>query len=493
MKALMTKFLFLISTCLLGTQLVSAQSLPSQSKPPQTNNATLVADGYEIKIKLNDYFKDTLLLGYPMGDKQYIKDTAILNKKTGLFTFKGSKKLAAGMYLVISPPENNYFQIIVSDTDQKFSLTTSNIDPYKEVKSTNAPDNELFYNYMSFLSTKRTEAEKANGMKKADSTKTVEANKILERLDKEVKAYQKDLFQKNAKSTTIALLRATQEIEPPAFIGADKDVAMYYFYKQHYFDNFEMSHPAFLRTPILFERINYYITKLTPQHPDSVIVSVDRILDLVKGNSETFQYYYIHFLNEYAKSKLVGFDAVYVHLAKQYMEKGLADAFIDKEQREKIMKNANALEPILLGKTAPDIEVYLADGKTVMLSKLKAKYVVFYVWDTECGHCKKSIPALVAFAEKYKDKEVKVLALCNKLSDKVADCWKEVKERKMDGLINAVDPFQISRYRTLYHVETTPALFVLDENKKIISKSIGADQLDDLFQHLLKEAEKGKK
>ena len=72
---------------------------------------------------------------------------------------------------------------------------------------------------------------------------------------------------------------------------------------------------------------------------------------------------------------------------------------------------------------------------------------------------------MVAFAEKYKDKEVKVLALCNKLSDKVADCWKEVKERKMDGLINAVDPFQISRYRTLYHVETTPALFVLDENK----------------------------
>ncbi len=481
MKALMTKFLFLFSTCLLGTQALAT--------PVNRGGGD---EGYEIKIKLNDYHRDTLLLGYPMGDKQYIKDTAILDKKTGLFVFKGSKKLSAGMYLVITPPENNYFQIIVSDTDQKFSLTTSNVDPYKEVKLTNAPDNDLFYKYMNFLASKRTEAEKANAMKK-DSTKTAEANKILERLDKDVKSFQQDMFQKNAKSTTIALLKATQEVEMPSFKGADKDVAMYYFYKEHYFDNFQMSHPAFLRTPILFERINYYMSKLTPQHPDSVIVSVDRILDLVKGNPETFQYYYIHFLNEYAKSKLVGFDAVYVHMAKKYMEKGLTDSFIDKEQREKIMKNANALEPILLGKVAPDIEVYLAEGKTVQLSKIKAKYIIFYVWDTECGHCKKSIPALVAFAEKYKDKDVKILALCNKLSDKVADCWKEVKERKMEGIINAVDPFQISRYRTLYHVETTPALFVLDENKKIISKSIGADQLDDLFEHLLKEEAKEKK
>jgi thiol-disulfide isomerase/thioredoxin len=481
MKALMTKFLFLFSTCLLGTQAVAA--------PVQRGGGE---EGYEIKIKLNDYHKDTLLLGYPMGDKQYIKDTAILDKKSGLFVFKGNKKLSAGMYLVITPPENNYFQIIISDTDQKFSLTTSNVDPYKEVQLANAPDNSLFYKYMNFLAAKRSEAEKANALKK-DSTKAGEASKILERLDKEVKAFQQDLFQKNANSTTVALLKATQEIEMPSFKGADKDVAMYYFYKQHYFDNFEMSHPAFLRTPILFERINYYISKLTPQHPDSVIVSLDRIFDLVKGNPETFQYYYIHFLNEYAKSKLVGFDAVYVHLAKKYMEKGLTDSFIDKEQRDKIMKNANALEPILLGKVAPDIEVYLAEGKTVKLSEIKAKYIIFYVWDTDCGHCKKSIPALVAFAEKYKDKDVKILALCNKLSDKVADCWKEVKERKMEGIINAVDPFQISRYSKLYHVETTPALFVLDENKKIISKSIGSDQLDDLFQHLLKAQEKEKK
>jgi hypothetical protein len=150
MKALMTKFLFLFSICLLGIQAIAA--------PVNRGGGD---EGYEIKIKLNDYHRDTLLLGYPMGDKQYIKDTAILDKKTGLFVFKGNKKLSAGMYLVITPPENNYFQIIISDTDQKFSLTTSNVDPYKEVKLTNGPDNDLFYKYMNFLASKRAEAEKA--------------------------------------------------------------------------------------------------------------------------------------------------------------------------------------------------------------------------------------------------------------------------------------------------------------------------------------------
>ena len=43
--------------------------------------------GYKIKVKINGYQNDTILLGYHYGEKQYIRDTAIIKK--GEFLFKG--------------------------------------------------------------------------------------------------------------------------------------------------------------------------------------------------------------------------------------------------------------------------------------------------------------------------------------------------------------------------------------------------------------------
>jgi len=52
----------------------------------------------------------------------------------------------------------------------------------------------------------------------------------------------------------------------------------------------------------------------------------------------------------------------------------------------------------------------------------------------DCGHCKKAAPFMVEFAEKFKDKGVKVFAVCTSVAksadDKdVPDCWKGVEEK----------------------------------------------------------------
>ena len=70
--------------------------------------------GYKIDIKLNNYNNDTLLLGYYLGDKQFVKDTAISHN--GTFTFKGVKDLDPGVYMAVMLPEKNVFQFIVDKT-----------------------------------------------------------------------------------------------------------------------------------------------------------------------------------------------------------------------------------------------------------------------------------------------------------------------------------------------------------------------------------------
>jgi thiol-disulfide isomerase/thioredoxin len=456
-------------------------------------------DGYEIKVKLAGFTKDTIFLGYQLGNQSYIRDTALLDKTTGFFTFKGKEKLKPGIYLVVTPPDNQYFQIMVNEQEQRFTLVTSIEEPYNKATLKDSKDNDLFFGYMRYLSDKRKEAEAASAMKSRDSVKAVE---MLKNLDKEVKAYQNNLVTKHVGTVTALLIKTAVEVDGPTFEDIkdknERELAMYYYYKQHWFDNFEMANPALLRSPVLFQRIDYYIEKLTPQHPDSVSQSLDRILELVKPNKETFQFYFVHYLNQFAKSKLVGFDGIYVHLAKKYIETGETDSFMEKDNKDKIITNANKLFPILLGKKAPEITVFKQDtaftekSQPISLYSLKSKYTVVFFYAPDCGHCQKQSPDLVEFLKKAKGKnmDVKVLAVCtyvNSNGNKMPECVKYIQEKGFGDFINTMDPFLISRYKQLYNVETTPAIFVLDENKIIRSKSIEAKQLEDVMDFIIQE------
>ncbi len=449
------------------------------------------AEGYEIKLKFSDYRKDTLFLGYQMTDKQFIRDTAFFDKKTELYVFKGKRKLEPGMYLIIPDTKDNFFQIMMSEDDQFLQLTTTMADPYKDGKVKNGKDNALFFGYMAFIGEKRKVAETANEMMANDSTKKAEARKMLEGLDKEVKGYQLDLIKKNPKTSTAALLKAAMEIDIPDN-PADKenDLRKYFYMKAHCFDNFEMTNLALLRTPILFQRVDYFVSKLTPPAPDSICESIDRVLELFKPTRESFNVYFAHFFNAYANSKIVGYDAIFVHLVKKYIETGATDSLFSKESKDKNIATANKLAPILIGKLAPPVKMFMEDGKTKDLYDVKSKYTVLYIWDPDCGHCQKSMPKLAEFYQKFSTKGVQVYAVCNKKPTDVSKCWEYIKDKKIGDWINVIDPYQISRYSTLYNVETTPVVFVLDENKRIISKNIDAAQLEEVIGNIMKDDEK---
>ena len=64
----------------------------------------------------------------------------------------------------------------------------------------------------------------------------------------------------------------------------------------------------------------------------------------------------------------------------------------------------------------------------------------------------------------------------------------------MDVFFNTVDPYHRSRYKTVYDIRSTPQIYVLDTDKTILSKRIGAEQLPEVIDHILevKENEKQK-
>ena len=70
-----------------------------------TISSKLFAGGFDIKITVKGIKDTTCQLAYYFGDKQYIKDSARVDKN-GTMTFKGDAELPGGIYLIVMPSKN---------------------------------------------------------------------------------------------------------------------------------------------------------------------------------------------------------------------------------------------------------------------------------------------------------------------------------------------------------------------------------------------------
>jgi len=454
--------------------------------------------GYQIKVKIDGYQQKEAYLGYYFGDKQYLKDTAYA-EPDGRFYFEGNEKLTGGMYLIVLPPDNQFIQLLIDDDNQWFSLETKMTDLSGNVKITGSEDNKWFYDYLKFITDRRPKADdfkKQLEEAKDDEKKKVKIEEKIKVLDDEVMAHQKNIVAQFPKSMTALVIKANMPLDPPKFEGEqkDKDLQAFYWMRSHWFDNLDLADPKLVRTPFLFPKVEHFINKMTVQHPDSLILAVDKVLGKMLPAEDNFKFYLIHFLNQFAKSNIVGMDAVYVHIAQKYYKTGLAP-WTEEEQLKKIIENADKLAPLLIGKVTPNVEMLTQKNEKIWLHDFQSPLTVLFFWDPDCGHCKKSMPEMVKFAKDYKDKGVAVFAICTSLATRddagnlslkeVDKCWTTIAEKEMDVFFNAVDPYHRSRYKTLYDIKTTPQVYVLDKDKTILSKRIGAEQLPEVIDHII--------
>ena len=459
--------------------------------------------GFNIRVKLENYAATELVLGFHFGEKQYVKDTVSLGAD-GYFTFKADTLLPPGVYLLVLKPDNNYLQVLIPEDDQDFTVMTDVKDSVDKMKFKGSTDNDIFYDYLRFLNKQRPEADSLRAQmarSRGNAADSLRVTQELAGLDKIVKKYQTDMIAKYPKTLSARITKASIEPELPEFKGTEMEVSRkrYYYARDHFFDNIDVTDPALLRSPVLHPKVEQYITKLTPQHPDSVNLALDYIFSKIKSSPEVNKYFLVHFLNYYAKSQIVGFDACYVHIAQAYYCVGLAP-WTKAEDLEKICDNASRLEPILIGKTAPNIVVNDRKNQAHALWDVDADYTVLFFWAPDCSHCKKAAPLMVEFAEKFKDRGVKIFAICTAVAKTmeekdVPDCWKGMEEKGFSDelFMNLVDPFIRSRYKKLYDVTTTPQIFILDRNHKIVMKRIGAEQLSKVMEEVIKfEADKRK-
>lgn len=453
-------------------------------------------DGYKINFELKNYEASELIIGFYYGEQTLVKDTLRTDKADGKFVLEGEEPLKHGIYLLLTQPESEFIQFIVNE-DQEFTLMTDKED-LGDVKFKGSDENELFYNYLDFIKDRRVEAEELQAQKlKLDSLNesTDDITKQIEEVNQSVKTKQAQVVEQHPESIVAMLINANKQLELPEFTGTKEEIQVkkLNYYKAHYFDDIPLGRHEILRTPFVHKKINYYLERLTHAHPDSISKSLDHILAKTKPAEDNYRYYLSHFLNKYHGSKIVGYDAVYVHLAMKYYARGEAP-WVDEENLNKIIDKARRTQPLLIGEQAPDFTAKDKEGIEHTLSKIDADYKVLMFWKPDCGHCKKAMPFVVDFQDKYIDKSVRVISFCTSGAKNIEKCWDGVEEKNMGNLLNLADEQRKSRAQAKFYATSTPYIFILDREGEILMKRIGAEQLDEVMEEIIKmkQAEKDK-
>src|SRR5690606_20834445 len=188
---------------------------------------------YEYKFKLNGLKDSECYLGYHFGEKQYVKDTLKVNSK-GEVTVKGKDTLQGGMYMLITP-DKKWLDFVVSEPS--FSIEFDVNDPAGTVKSKNSVENQIWFDYLKFISQKEQQImplrKKKDDLTK-DSKEYEEVTKQIEAFSDEITNYRNNVIKNSPGSFTASILGLMKEVEFPKDLDT---AAQYWYYRAHFFDH----------------------------------------------------------------------------------------------------------------------------------------------------------------------------------------------------------------------------------------------------------------
>lgn len=441
--------------------------------------------GYNLKFQISGLKDTTIYLGNYYGETTYLKDTAKVNDK-GEFVFEGKKPLMyQGVYFLVLG-KTPIFEMVIG-ANQHFSMSTTTEDYRKYMKVNGDPDNKLFFENMVFNMERHKEAEPYLKVIQ-DSTlaedKKKSAREAFAKINEKVVAYQAEIISKNPSTVTARIIKASQPVKipdpPKRSDGSIDSTFQLRWYREHFFDNFDLADQALicLPRPMYREKINEYLDKLHAPQSDTITKAIDKIIAKAKKNQETYKYATWISLLKYQQPEIMGLDEVYVNIFDKYFASGEMNFWVNEKMSKNLKDHADRLRKSLVGKQAPNLIMQDTNFKPRSMYDIKNKYTVLFIFDPDCGHCKEETPKLVALYNKKKyDLEVYAVSADTSMA-KMRDYIKDMNMKwiTVNGPRTYVGPYQ-----DLYDAVVTPSLYVIDQKKKIIAKKVPAEKLDDFL------------
>ena len=452
----------------------------------------------QIEFQSPEYKNKLFYLASHYGKYQTLLDS-VKGTADGKLLFKKDQKYVEGIYMLVTADKKIELEFLM-DSNQKFNIQVTNpTDKTLQIKD--SPLNEDFHSFNTFFrsrmeSIKSLEKNLAEKKTKQDSAVVI---KDLKKIQNEINGYKNDYIKANPNNTLSLLFKMSQPIDnflnkPVEEKLATKTDSIAYL-KQHFFDGINFKDPRLLRNPFLENRIAAYFNSFVPVTPETVTTEINQIISQTdQPDGDVFKYLILHFVDLYAEPKIMGMDRVFINIYNTYF-KNKEYAWLQLKQKEFFKFKVSSIKDNLLGDKGRNLFMLTQDQKRIDLYDVKAKYTVIAFWDPTCGHCATEIPKMHQLYEtEWKQKGVVVFAVNNNINEMVK--WKEfIEKEKLSDWINVYPaPVVTGNYtkedvdfQTLYNVRQTPVIYLLDQDKKIIAKKVGAENYTKIIEQLEKK------
>jgi thioredoxin-related protein len=452
--------------------------------------ASVSGQGYTVTLKTPSYKSGIAYLTYHMGKNLNIEDSAAISNQ-GLAVFKGKKTLPGGIYAIVFPGKNLSADFFI-DKEQVITIHADTADLNKMTVA-GSKANTLFQEYQKFVAVKGAQMQKERmAYNQSTSSKdSTEHQNNYNKLNDELNDYRASIVKNSPNSMMAVLLNAMKDAEVPIKkpMTRQDTIDNYNHYKKHYWDGVTFMDERIIRTPFFLPKLERYYREVIPQAADSIIADADYKMLLARTCPEMYKFLLNWLTDEYINPKYMGQDAVFVHLFEKYHSKGLS-SWLNEKQMETITRRAYMQMSNLIGEKAANLEMVDSTGKPSALYDLKADYTLMIFWDPTCGHCKEEVPRIDSiYRASWKEHGLRIYAVLTE--DKKTEWVNYIKEHKIGDwthvyqtkeMEKAITDAQRPSYRQLYDVISTPTLFLLDKDKRIIGKKLSWKQLNEFLE-----------
>lgn len=460
--------------------------------------------GYEIKVTVKPFKNQFVYLGHYSGKQYPVVDSVKLNDKSE-GTFKGSRTLGGGIYIVVYPERNKFFELLI-DKQQHFSVIVDTATLATTKKFINSPDNVLFDRYQHFMNAKGKTMDSARNMLQFISTAkdTATLNAIIQKTNNDVSQFRRQFVTANPDNILTMLLRLMDEPQiPPAekHPGGKYDSAFAYrYFKDHFWDGIGFWDERICRTPAsLFEdKLDKYYNTLVFPAADSVIKEIDWMLGYASVSKELTRFLLVKFVTRYLNMKYMWEDAVFVHIYEKYFAQKTYD-WLTEQGKKIITERAYSLMANLTGNPAENISLPDTAGAIKTLYTTNSPYTIVCFWDPTCGHCKETLPVLDSmYRAKWKSYGVRFFTIAKESEGGRKDWLEFIRSHGIHDWVNVYYSkdeektrinANVPGYSQLYDVQSYPTVYLLDKDKRIVAKKVTWQQMDEILELRMKKKE----
>ncbi|MBT3242774.1 MAG: redoxin domain-containing protein [Bacteroidetes bacterium] len=385
-------------------------------------------------------------------------------KIPGQINFILPEEAHPGMYRIVMGPRTWLDFIFNRENIQLHTHFAKPDDSLRVIEST---ENKLFTRYKNFfmvLNRKQQALVNLMNLYPANGSfyKTLEQEfKTLQQTNPEEVG--KDIIRDFQDTYVARFLKVEQNPHVPVGLSLDEELE---YLLEHFFDLTDFSDADLIYSPSMISKVHRYFGIIQQAFPpleveDEMISGVNRVLSLAAINDDVYEFLLEELTRVFEPSE-------YETLFAYFTENFLMDASCTDENRNQELSEILAsIKKTEIGIKAPEIILPLEKGP-VIVSEIKANYILIIFWASWCPHCAEMMPEIKSLYNQYKSKGFEIVAIS--LDKENSEYQKALSQGKYPWINYSELKGWDCSIAYDYGIRATPAMILLDQNRRIIEK-----------------------